>query len=74
MSSRSDHYFRHILIWLGHGQFFMILVYFMSVLLTKIFLLYPFVFPMLKFKSLGSMYVPVPTEKSTFDNAYSNIR
>ena len=27
---------------------------------------------MLKFKSLGSMYMPVPTEKSAFDNAFSN--
>ena len=30
---------------------------FMSVLLTKTLLLYPFVFPMSKFKSLGSMYI-----------------
>ena len=36
---------------------------FMSVLLTKILLLYPSVLPMLQFKSLGSMYMPVPTEK-----------
>ena len=41
-------------------------------LLTKILLLHPFIFPMLKFKSLGSMYMPVPTEKSAFDNAFSN--
>ena len=60
------------------GQFFMILVFislfepiFMPVLLTKILLLYPFVFPMLKLKSLRSMYMPVPTEKSVFDNACS---
>ena len=45
---------------------------FMSLLVTKIFLLYPFVFPMFKFKLLGSMYMPVPTKKSTFDNACSN--
>ena len=37
-----------------------------------ILLLYLFVFPMLKLKSLGSMYMPMPTEKSTFDNACSN--
>ena len=45
---------------------------FISLLLTKIFLLYLFVFPMFKFKLLGSMYTPVPTEKSTFDKACSN--
>ena len=37
-----------------------------------ILLLYLFVFPMLKLKSLGSMYMLMPTEKSTFDNACSN--
>ena len=44
---------------------------FMSVLLTKLLLLYPFVFSMLNFKSLGSIHMPMPTEKSTFDNACS---
>ena len=41
-------------------------------LLTRILLLYPFFFPIFKFKLLESMYIPVPTEKSTFDNACSN--
>ena len=45
---------------------------FISALLTKILLFYTFVFPMLKFKLFGSMYMPMPTEKSTFDNACSN--
>ena len=44
----------------------------MPVLLTKILLLYPFTFPMLKFKSLGSMYMPVLTAKTHFDNAFLN--
>ena len=42
---------------------------FINQLVTKILLLHPFFFPILKFKLLGSMYMPVPTEKSTFDNA-----
>ena len=45
---------------------------FMPVLLTRILLLYPFFFPIFKFRLLGSMYIPVPTQKSTFDNACSN--
>ena len=42
---------------------------FMPVLLTKISVLYPFVSQMFKFKLFGSMYMSIPTEKSTFDNA-----
>ena len=45
---------------------------FMPVLLTKILLLYPFLIAMLNFKLLESMYMPMPTEKSAFDNACSN--
>ena len=45
---------------------------FMPVLLTKILLLYPFLIAMLNFKLLESMYMPMPTEKSTFDNACYN--
>ena len=45
---------------------------FMPVLLTEISLLYPFVFSMFQFKLLESMYMPMTTEKSTFDNAWSN--
>ena len=45
---------------------------FIPVLLTKSLLLYPSFFPMAKFKLLGSMYMPIPIEKSTFDNACSN--
>ena len=55
------------------GDYFLFMSLFepilMFVLLTKILLLYPFVFLMFKFKLLGNMYIPTPTEKSTFDNA-----
>ena len=47
---------------------------FIPVLRTRILLLYPSFFPMAQFKLLGSMYMPMPTEKSTFDNACSNTR
>ena len=43
----------------------------MSVLLIKTLLLYPAVLPMFKLKLLGRIQMPVPTEKSTFDNARS---
>ena len=45
---------------------------FMFVSPTKILLLFPFVFQMFKFKLLGSIYMPMLTEKSTFDNACSS--
>ena len=45
---------------------------FMSVLLTRILLLYRSFFLMFKFKLLESIYIPTPTEKSTFDNACSS--
>ena len=73
-----DHCFRRIMLWGWRAIFLRSLFIslfesiFMSMLLTKILLLYPFVFPMLKFKLLTSMYLPMPTEISTFDNACSN--
>ena len=45
---------------------------FKSVLLTKISLLYPFVFPMFKFKLFRRMYISMPTEKSAYGNACSS--
>ena len=43
----------------------------MFVLLIKVLLLQPTIFPMFKFELLGSMYMPVPAEKCIFDNASS---
>ena len=66
-------------IWFDHRKLFMIPFIslfepiFIAVLLTRILLLYPSFFPMAKFKFLGSIYMPMSTEKSTFDNACSLI-
>ena len=76
MSNRRDYFYRCI--WWVTGNFLWSLFIslfepiLMSVLLTRILLLYPFVGPMFKFKSLGSMCTPKTTEKSTSDNVCSN--
>ena len=61
---------------LATGNFLLLLCLFepvfMPVLLTKILLLYPSFFPMAQLKLLGSIYIPTPTKKSTFDNACSS--
>ena len=45
---------------------------FLPLLPTKLLLLYHEAFPMFRFKLLGIRYIPVSTQKSTFDNAFYN--
>lgn len=55
----------------GLQEIEMFMVNHLSMFLIKILLLNPAVFPMLRFKLLGSIEMSVPIEKSTFDNSCS---